>query len=83
MRFYTISAAERDLVADTLDALAFEGTGFHAYDQPADDAVPLYRFFNAETGAHFYTADPAERDAAIDTIDALAFEGTAFFVDPL
>ncbi|NBC13330.1 MAG: hypothetical protein GVY09_08290 [Gammaproteobacteria bacterium] len=78
VHFYTASAAERSLVAETLPAFADEGAAFRAADAEAPGATPVFRFFNRETGVHFYTADPAERDAVIGTLDAFVFEGTGF-----
>jgi hypothetical protein len=40
--------------------------------------VPVYRFFNTQTGVHFYTDDEAERDHVIATWPQFAFEGVAF-----
>lgn len=40
---------------------------------------PIYRFYNAKTGAHFFTADTAERDYVIQTLPGFAYEGTAFY----
>lgn len=78
VHFYTVSAAERSLVTDTLPAFADEGAAFRAVDPEAPGAAPVFRFFNRDTGVHFYTVDPAERDAVIDTLDVFAFEGTGF-----
>lgn len=41
--------------------------------------VPIYRFYNAKSGAHFYTANTAERDYVIQTFPSFAYEGTAFY----
>ncbi|MEO8486537.1 MAG: hypothetical protein ABI585_09390 [Betaproteobacteria bacterium] len=42
--------------------------------------VPVYRFFNTQTGAHFYTASLAERDLVIATYPQFAYEGERFQV---
>lgn len=41
--------------------------------------IPIYRFYNAKTGAHFFTANAAERDYVIQTLPGFAYEGTAFY----
>ena len=33
--------------------------------EQVDGSIPLYRFFNTETGTHFYTAAEAEKDSII------------------
>lgn len=47
-------------------------------------AVPLYRFFNTQTGHHFFTISEAERDNVLENISSkgwpFVFEGVAFSV---
>ena len=40
---------------------------------------PVYRFFNASTGAHFYTQSAAERDQVAATFAQFQYEGIAFY----
>ena len=40
--------------------------------------VPIYRFYNAGTGAHFYTASAGERDFVIANNREFAYEGPVF-----
>ncbi|MCC6378710.1 MAG: hypothetical protein IT519_07830 [Burkholderiales bacterium] len=40
--------------------------------------VPVFRFFNKQTGAHFYTASADERDFVIATWPQFAYEGEKF-----
>lgn len=41
-----------------------EGDNGHAFSFKGEPgAVPIYRFYNPNSGEHFYTKDPAERDA--------------------
>lgn len=40
---------------------------------------PIYRFYNATTGAHFFTPSAQERDYVIATYPAFAYEGVAFY----
>lgn len=42
--------------------------------------VPVFRFFNSQTGAHFYTASAAERDHVIATWPQFVYEGERFRV---
>jgi hypothetical protein len=43
------------------------------------DLVPVWRFFNRDTGAHFYTTDNAERQRILVTWPQFADEGPAFY----
>lgn len=43
------------------------------------DALPVYRFFNTDTGAHLYTMDENEKDAIVETLDNYNFEGAAYY----
>jgi lysyl endopeptidase len=62
--FYTQSAAERDYVIATLPLFKYENIAFYAYAAPiASLATPVYRFYNARTGAHFYTHSESERSS--------------------
>lgn len=44
----------------------------------AANTVPVYRFFNRQTGAHFYTISEAERDRVRNTLPNMNYEGPAF-----
>ena len=50
--------------------------------RPMPAAVPVWRFFNRETGAHFYTTDAAERQRILVTWPQFADEGPAFHAYP-
>lgn len=64
----------------------FQGTTYASASYPSYSnlAVPLYRFYNFETGHHFFTASPAERDTVIENSEAgrwpFNYEGIAFNV---
>ena len=64
----------------------YQGTTYASasYRPYTDSAVPLYRFYNYETGHHFFTADVAERDTVISRSDAgewpFNYEGVAYNV---
>ncbi len=60
---YNVLAGDRD----TLTGAAIEG------------ALPVYRFFNTETGAHLYTMDENEKNIIINTLDNYNFEGEAYY----
>ena len=81
--FYTISEAERDVVAETLPQFLFEGAAYSAHEDQVLGSIPLFRFFNTVTGVHFYTASPEERDLVEQTLPQFQLEGIAYFVDPL
>ncbi|KFJ14430.1 putative peptidase S1 and S6 chymotrypsin/Hap [Delftia acidovorans] len=40
---------------------------------------PVYRFYNAHTGAHFYTGSVAERDYVIAKLPEFQYENVAFY----
>ena len=42
---------------------SFEGEAYKGYTEQVDGSIPLYRFFNTQTGTHFYTAAEAEKDS--------------------
>ncbi|MDH4140810.1 MAG: Ig-like domain-containing protein, partial [Coriobacteriia bacterium] len=45
--------------------------------------IPVYRFYNPDTGAHFYTSDVQERDSVIANLPRqYLYEGIAYVVDP-
>lgn len=46
---------------------------------PGTGRTPIYRFYNATTGAHFYTSSMAERDDVVNNNRHFFYEGTAFF----
>ncbi|AOW13031.1 hypothetical protein LPB72_18905 [Hydrogenophaga crassostreae] len=52
-------------------------TGFSAQTK-AVATVPVYRFYNRDTGAHFYTVSSSERDAVRATLANMLYEGAAF-----
>jgi hypothetical protein len=83
VHFYTISAAERDNVINTLPQYSYEGVGYYAYDAPQTGSLELYRFFNTQVGVHFYTASAAERDNILSNLPQYNYEGVAYYVNPV
>ena len=88
-QFYTTSEIERDAIVANLPNYELEGISFIGADIPEDDlpadvdqitgTVPVYRFFNTDTGIHFYTADENERAFIADNLDNFIFEGTPYY----
>jgi lysyl endopeptidase len=46
---------------------------------PAVARTPVYRFYNASTGAHFFTQSTAERDSVIAGNPSYRYEGVALY----
>ena len=64
-----------------MDHFNFEGIAYQGHPNPADGSVPLYRFFNTQTGGHFYTVNEAEKDNLIATAsNVYNFENIAYNV---
>ena len=80
--FYTMSVSERDDVLSTMpETFSLEGVAFFALAGPAENALPVYRFFAPQTGSHFFTIDESEKDQIIANVspDRLRFEGIAWW----
>jgi hypothetical protein len=78
--FYTASETERNTVQTTLPQFNFEGNLFdsNALEANTTGEIPVFRFFNTQTGTHFYTASTTERDSIIANLPQFNFEGTAY-----
>jgi len=63
----------------TITAGADDGTWEYTFD-PASSLLPVFRFYNGDTGAHFYTASIEERDHVLATWAQFAYEGAVFYV---
>ena len=48
------------------------------YTRGNEGASPIYRFYNATTGAHFYTISAAERDFVIQVHTDFRYEGPMY-----
>lgn len=46
---------------------------------PVVPRAPVYRFYNATTGAHFYTQSTGERDFVIASVPSFKYENIAFY----
>lgn len=84
--FYTISAAEADMVKVKYPAVFnYDGVGFEAYTISNGNTplMPVYRFYNKLNGAHFYTISATEKAIVqIQYRDTYRFEGVAFYASP-
>ena len=78
VHFYTANETEKDAVED-LDNFNFEGASYRGVDPltGAGEPVPVYRFFNQDTGVHLYTVSETERDV-VEDLDNFSFEGEVF-----
>ena len=90
--FYTASSAERDYVivnssVEQPDSsewpYVYQGATFEA-SHSYSGQVPLFRFYNTETGHHFFTVNPDERDLVLSKSNSgewpFNYEGVAFNV---
>lgn len=65
----------------------YENVAYNVLSQDRDSltgeqiegALPVFRFFNQETGAHLYTIEQNERDFIIANLDNYNFEGEAYY----
>ena len=79
VHFYTANETERDAVQQ-LENFSFEGASYSGVDPltGAGEPVPVYRFFNTDTGVHLYTVSETERDV-VEDLNNFSFEGEAFY----
>ena len=57
---FTQDTNERDVIIATMDHFNFE-VAYQGHPDAVDGSVPLYRFFNTQTGGHFYTVNGARK----------------------
>lgn len=69
--------ARFDRVFPAIQQWLFAEVAAFAADSHGRSAV--FRFYNAQTGAHFYTASVEQRDAVIAVFPAFQYEGVAFY----
>jgi hypothetical protein len=80
VHFYTISEAERTLVAAN-PQFRYEGVAYHASQVAGTGFTPLYRFYVPGKGFHFYTASQTERDSIVANLAATyRYEGVGYQV---
>ena len=80
--FYTANEGEKDTVINTLSSVyRFEGASYTINTNNPANRLPLYRFYNLQSGTHFYTASEAEKNQVQATLgDVYRFEGVAYYV---
>jgi hypothetical protein len=81
--FYTTSTVERDTIEADLPQYEYRGESFvGAPNSESDDitgVIPVYRFFNSNTGVHLYTADQTEQDYVTNNLQNYTGEGVAYY----
>ena len=80
---YTISATEKNFIANNLDNFSLESESFFAYTEQQPGTIPVYRFLRSETGTHFYTPSATERDFVEDNLPNYQSEGIAYYAFPV
>lgn len=82
LEFYTTSEVERDFIVENLPQYELDGVAFFGAPEPSEEditgVVPVYRFFNTNTGVHLYTASEIERAAVAEKPNYTA-EGIAYY----
>lgn len=89
--FYTANDVERDNVRARSESgelqYNYEGGAYEVLASNRDiitgeiieDAKPVYRFFNRETGAHLYTMDKNEKNYIIKNLSNYNFENIGYY----
>ncbi|MGL6344297.1 MAG: hypothetical protein ACRC80_34770 [Waterburya sp.] len=89
--FYTADENEKQNVIDRSDnnelQYNYESVAYRVLSQNVDTltgakidgALPVYRFFNRQTGAHLYTIDENEKNFIIDNLSNYNFENIAYY----
>ena len=89
--FYTSDLNEISSVQEESDVgelfYEYEGEQYRALADDKDtvtgveieEAIPVYRFFNTDTGAHLYTTDEIEKNFIIDNLANYNFEGIKYY----
>jgi hypothetical protein len=82
--FFTISAAERDLIKNSYpsNVWTYEGVAYYAFSSSGSGRKPLYRFWSPDNEAHFFTTSTVERDQVINNYpdNVWTYEGIAYYV---
>lgn len=89
--FYTSDENERSTIYElSIDGeltYNYESVSFRALASDKDSltgatiegAVPVYRFFNRENGAHLYTIDENEKNHIINKLNNFSFDGVSYY----
>ena len=82
LEFYTTDEFERDYIIENLPQYEIQGIAFIAANEPSQEdisgLIPVYRFYNSNTGVHMYTASVDEKDAVLEN-SSYTFEGIAYY----
>ncbi|NTW27975.1 MAG: S8 family serine peptidase [Coriobacteriia bacterium] len=80
--FYTASEDEKNTVlANYSSVYRLEGAAYSINSSNAANNVPLYRFYNMQTGTHFYTSSEDEKNSALANYPTVfRLEGVAYYV---
>ena len=82
-QFYTTSDVERDSVRENLSNYEYEGESFIGAPNPDENditgVVPVYRFYNLDTGVHLYTASQVEQDFVRENLSNYIDEGVSYY----
>jgi photosystem II stability/assembly factor-like uncharacterized protein len=70
--------ADSALLAGQVAPLAAYKSGAVA-QKAAAVQLPVYRFYNTQTGTHFYTSSVTERDSVRSNLPFMTYEGMAFY----
>lgn len=79
--FYTIDAAERDLVISRFGEWSYEGTSFYAYGAQHSGTQAVHRFYSTQTGSHFFTMSESEKQHIISSFPWWKYEGVAWYAN--
>lgn len=89
--FFTADDNERENVIErsidgelkyTYESVAYRGLSTDKdilTGEKIEGALPVYRFFNQDTGAHLYTMDENERSNIVQNLDNYSFDGISYY----
>lgn len=78
--FFTVFDNEAlQLYNDLSGRYKYEGIAFYAFKKPADNIVPLYRFYKKDTDSHFYTIS-LDETLIVQDMELYTYEGIGFYV---
>lgn len=81
--FYTIDAAERDLVIASMPQFNYEGEAFLVSPTAQDGLLPVHRFYNTVNGVHLYTISEDEKSYIEANLPRYVYEGVAYHASPV
>lgn len=82
-QFYTTSEEERDTILEDLPQYQYQGESFVGAPNPdateITGVIPVYRFFNTNTGVHLYTTSEEEQDFITENLPHYDSEGISYY----